>query len=75
MVGRGDFTRERSDLDFLAKLDPHALEATSLKTYLGFKDSLEALFGRRVDLVQAEALRNPYMKSSIASSREILFEA
>jgi predicted nucleotidyltransferase len=36
---------------------------------------LEALFGRKVDLVELSAVRNPYLKASIEGSREPVFEA
>jgi predicted nucleotidyltransferase len=74
-AARDDFDAERSDLDFLVEFDPHAPDALSLKTFFGLKDSLEALFGRSVDLVEPGAIRNPYLKTSIESSREPVFEA
>jgi len=74
-AARGDFAPERSDLDFVVEFDRHAPEALSLRTYLGFKESLEALFGRSVDLVEPGAMRNPYLKASIERSREPVFEA
>ena len=40
-----------------------------------FKESLEALLGRPVDLVEPSAMRNPYLKTSIEGSREPVFEA
>ncbi len=70
-----DFDPTRSDVDFLIEFDPHAPEAPSLKTFFGLKDSLEALFGRSVDLVEPGAIRNPYLKASIDRSREPVFEA
>jgi uncharacterized protein len=70
-----DFDAARSDLDFLVEFDRDAPEALSLKTYLGLKDSLEALFGRSVDLVEPGAMRNPYLKASIEESREPVFAA
>jgi predicted nucleotidyltransferase len=72
---RGDFDRTRSDLDFLVEFDRDQPQALSLKTYFGFKEALEALFGRSVDLVEPTAMRNPYLKASIESSREPLFAA
>jgi uncharacterized protein len=74
-AARGDFVPARSDLDFLVEFDSGAPEALSLKGYFGLKESLEALFGRSVDLVEPGALRNPYLKTSIESSREPVFEA
>jgi uncharacterized protein len=70
-----DFDAERSDLDFLVEFDPRAPGALSFDAFFGLKESLEALFGRSVDLVEANAIRNPYLKASIERSRELLFEA
>jgi predicted nucleotidyltransferase len=74
-AAREDFDPARSDLDFLVEFDPQAHEALSLKTFFGLKESLEALFGRSVDLVEPGAIRNPYLKASIERSREPIFEA
>jgi predicted nucleotidyltransferase len=42
-----------SDLDFLVEFERGA--PCAFKTYFGFKESLEALFGRRVDLVERDS--------------------
>jgi uncharacterized protein len=70
-----DFDLSRSDLDFLVEFDPGAVDKPTLDTYFGLRDSLEALFGRSVDLVEPGAIRNPYLKASIEASREPVFEA
>jgi len=36
---------------------------------------LEVLFGRKVDLVEKEALRNPFRRKAILDSREIVYAA
>ena len=46
-----------------------------MKTYFDFRDSLEALFGRSVDLIEPRAVLNPYLKASVEASREPDFEA
>jgi predicted nucleotidyltransferase len=74
-AAREDFDPEHSDIDFVVEFDPGDPAALSLKTYFGLKDSLEALLGCAVDLVEAGAVRNPYLKASIEGSREPLFEA
>jgi len=74
-AARGDFVPARSDLDFLVEFERGAPEALSLKTFFRFKESLGALFGRSVDLVEPGAMRNPYLKASIEQSREPVFEA
>lgn len=70
-----NFDAERSDLDFLVEFDRGAPGALSFDTFFGLKESLEALFGRSVDLVEPGAIRNPYLKASIEGSREPIFEA
>jgi predicted nucleotidyltransferase len=67
-----DFDSERSDLDFLVEFEPGAL---SFSLYFYLKEALEALFGRKVDLVEPRAIRNPYFKESVERSREPVFEA
>src|SRR5437879_3362980 len=74
-AARGDFDPARSDLDFLVEFDSRAPEALSLKSYFNFKKSLEALFGRSVDLIEPGAMRNPYLKASIEYSREPVYAA
>jgi predicted nucleotidyltransferase len=37
------------------------------------KEGLEALFGRRVDLVEKEALRNPWRKREILRTYEVIY--
>jgi predicted nucleotidyltransferase len=74
-AARGDFNSEHSDVDFLVEFDPGHPEALSLETYFGFKEALEALLNRSVDLVELGAVRNPYLKASIEGSREPVFEA
>jgi uncharacterized protein len=69
------FDPARSDLDFLVEFDPTVPEALSLRTFFGLKEALEALFGRSVDLVEANAIRNPYFRESIQCARESVFEA
>jgi uncharacterized protein len=72
---RGDFDPVRSDFDFLVEFDRGHPEALSLKGFFGFKESLEVLLGRPVDLVEPGALHNPYLKASIEASREPIFAA
>ncbi len=73
-AARGDFEPEHSDVDFLVEFDREHPEALSFNTYFGFKEALEALLGHPVDLVESSAVRNPYPKATIETSREPLFE-
>ncbi|MBN9607692.1 MAG: hypothetical protein BGO26_09500 [Actinobacteria bacterium 69-20] len=66
------FDPERSDVDFLVEFRPGM---ASLSTYFGLKDALEDFFGRSVDLVSPEALRNPYFAATVEETREELYAA
>jgi predicted nucleotidyltransferase len=43
--------------------------------YLGLLTEAEALLGRRVDLVDVNAVRNPYLRRGIEASRQLLYAA
>lgn len=70
----GAFDPARSDLDFLVDFNL-STEMTPFEQYFGFKESLETLFGRAVDLVMVGAPRNPYFLSAMNKSRRLLYAA
>jgi predicted nucleotidyltransferase len=57
-AARGDFEPERSDIDFIVEFDRRAPQHP-FDAYFGLKEELEAMFGRKVDLVELRAVRNP----------------
>lgn len=69
---RDDFT-DNSDIDLLISFDPDA--TWSLIDFLNMKYQLEDIFGREVDLVEKEGLRNPYRRRSILKEKEIIYDA
>ena len=73
-AARGDFDPEHSDIDFLVEFDRNAPQHP-FDAYFGLKEALEELFGRPVDLVEAGAVRNPYLKASIEQTRENIYAA
>jgi predicted nucleotidyltransferase len=67
-AARDDFIPDRSDLDFLVTFDP--CESMNLfDRYFGLKEDLEKLFHRKIDLVDAAAMRNPYFIRELNRSR------
>ena len=73
-AARGDFDEAVSDVDLLVEFDdmPHADRADA---YLGFLTAVEALIGRRIDLVEVSAVRDPYLLRGIEESRELVYAA
>ncbi|MBI1318360.1 MAG: DNA polymerase subunit beta [Candidatus Hydrogenedens sp.] len=69
---RDDFGPE-SDLDFLVSFEPDA--RFDLFDLIDMRNELSAAFGRPVDLVEKEALRNPWRRQEILRTREVLYAA
>jgi predicted nucleotidyltransferase len=67
------FDDERSDVDLLVEFMPDVQDP--FDAYFGLKEDLEKLFARRVDLVMAEAVRNPYFKAAATANAEDLYAA
>jgi len=69
---RDDF-RPESDLDFLVSFEPDARH--DLFDVIDMRDELAELLGRKVDLVEKEALRNPWRRREILRTREVVYAA
>lgn len=67
-AARDDFDPGRSDLDFLVTFS-ECVSMNLFDRYFGLKEDLEALFRRKVDLVDAAAIRNPYFIRDLNRSR------
>lgn len=73
-AARGDFRERDSDLDFLVEFEPMD-PAEHADCYFGLADELEGLFGRAVDLVERQAVRNGILLRAIDDSRVLVHEA
>src|SRR5499427_6183011 len=71
-AARGDFDPKHSDVDFIVEFERDT-PLHPFDTYFGLKEGLEVLFGRKVDLVEISAVRNPYLKASIEQTRENVY--
>lgn len=71
-VLREDFGPD-SDVDVLVSFQPDS--TWNLLDMVDMHDELVTLFGREVDLVEEEGLRNPFRRSSILSTRQVLYTA
>lgn len=69
---REDFHAD-SDVDVLVSFSPQA--GWSLWDLITMQEELETMFKRKVDLVEKEAIRNPYRRHSILAGREIIHAA
>lgn len=63
---------EKSDVDLLVKFKEIEL-AEYFDNYINFKEKLTELFGREVDLLEEQTLRNPILIKSINNSKELVY--
>ena len=71
-VLRDDF-RLDSDIDVLLSFEENS--TWGLYDLVDMKDELQSIFGRKVDLVEKEAIRNPYRLRSMLAEQEVLYAA
>lgn len=71
-VLRNDF-RSDSDVDVLVTFEPNA--PWTLWDLSRMRFELEELFGRRVDLVEKKALRNPFRRQAILADQQVVYAA
>ena len=70
---KDDFNTTSSDADFLIEFAPEV--KVGLGELIGIKTELENLLGRNVDLLEPEAIVNPYVLKSIKGNRESVYAA
>jgi predicted nucleotidyltransferase len=69
-----DFDPKNGDADSLVEFGGET-RRDPLQQFFGFADALEAMLGRRVDLVEERALKNPYVLATVNEDRETVYEA
>lgn len=72
-LARGtDFDPATSDADFLVEFHASA-QLGPFDQYFALAAALRDALGRPVDLVEPDALRNPYLRAAINRSRELIY--
>ena len=64
--------KKSSDIDFLVDFSGVELYDYA-DNYFDLKSSLERILNRQVDLLEEKAIKNPYLRQSIDSSKQILY--
>lgn len=72
---RADFDPQRSDVDVLVEFAPETDLGPWMARLWELQQRLESVLGRKVDLVMARGLRNPYLIRSINQDRQVLYAA
>lgn len=65
---------DSSDVDLLVNFDTTDHEKWDYVTnYFDFRDALESLFGRKVDLVVEKALKNKYFIQNVNRTKQLIY--
>ena len=72
-AAEGAFDPLVSDYDFIARFAAQS-DASKAKRFLGFSEALEALLGRKVDLMTDRPIANPYLRAAVDSTRTTVYD-
>lgn len=67
-----DFDTTRSDADFLVTYKSES-RLSPLEQFFGLAEALAALLGRPIDLVEPQAVENPYVLDGINRTRQFVY--
>lgn len=68
-----DRFNEQSDVDMLVLFDQLDL-SEYFNNYMGFKEDLESLLKRPVDIVEEQAIRNPIFRIVVNRDKKLMYE-
>ena len=63
---------EHSDVDFVVDFNKDEVD-DYFNNYFDFKYALENVFGRKVDLLENQAITNPYLKKNIDATKALVY--
>ena len=67
-----DYYNQSSDIDFVVDFSDVDIYNYA-DNYFDLKKSLEDLFNRQIDLLEEKAIKNPYLRQSIDSSKKLIY--
>ncbi len=65
------FNKE-SDIDLVVDFNKEDI-SDYFDNYYNLKDSLQEVLGREVDLLEEQAIKNPYLRKSVDSSKMLIY--
>lgn len=65
---------DKSDIDILIQFSRLIDPAQYFENYMDFKEKMETLLGREVDLVEIQAVRNPVFKKILDREKILVYE-
>lgn len=65
---------ENSDVDLCVDFDWDKISLLdSANNFFGFQEALESLLGRKIDLTDDSAVRNPYFREELNETRQLIY--
>lgn len=65
---------DNSDIDLVVDFNTTDHEKWDyVSNYFDFRDSLETLFGRKVDLIELKGIRNPLFRNAVEKQQQIIY--
>lgn len=65
---------DSSDVDFCVDFDwDHIPLLESANNFFNFQEALETLLGRKIDLTDDSAVRNPYFREELNATRQLIY--
>ena len=69
-----DRFNDQSDVDLLVDFEPIDMDKEDyVRNYFDFRDALESLFSRKVDLIEKKALRNKYLIANVNRTKQMIY--
>lgn len=69
-----DRFNDQSDVDLLVDFEPIDHNSFDyVDNYFGFRDALESIFNRKVDLIEEKSLRNKYFIANISRTKQLIY--
>jgi uncharacterized protein len=71
---RNDFDNSSSDVDLLVEFEPSGIP-NRFELYFRLHEALESILGRKVDLIEAGSIKNPYIQRAVERDERTLYAA
>jgi hypothetical protein len=69
-----DKFNDDSDIDILIQFSPNIIPAEYFENYMDFKEKMESLLKREVDIVENQAVRNPVFRKILEREKILVYE-
>lgn len=69
-----DNIKEQSDVDILVQFSPQLNPVKYFDNYMDFKEKLESVLDRKVDIVENQAVRNPVFRKILDRDKVLIYE-